>query len=559
MMVVTICKSREVNVYLPKYGLFAFLAVFVLISLLYYMKDQQKFNSTIPTQKVSNKSNFSYSYCSFQPLSHEDALETRLLLESIAWPETPPLSVPVSLEQSSDPANSTFTILPKKGGGQWHVGDQLEVMIQMYDFQGRAKKLGGDFLLARLHTPTLGAGVAGQLVDHLNGSYSAVFSLLWEGNAHVEVTLVHPSEAITVLRSLTSNQPDRIYFQSLFRSGSVSQTTTCNVCLKPTQPLCNYTDLRTGDPWFCFKPKTLSCDARINHSKGGFNQNLKAKEDKLFQSGVNMKVSIQASGSANVTVLPTKKGQSKMENRSVSSGPSGFYYQGAWRALGGITVHQFDSSSASQCLKGKVVHMYGDSTIRQWFEYLVAALPDLKEFNLHTSKQVGPFMALDYTNNILVTYRCHGPPIRFREIPTSELRYIANELDGIRGGTNTIVVVGIWSHFSTFPVEVYIRRLQSIKKAIGRLLDRSPNTVVIIRTANLKALTLYETLTNSDWYSLQRDKVLRAVFRGLNVHLVDAWEMSLAHSLPHSLHPQPPIIKNMFDVLLSYICPQMAG
>lgn len=97
------------------------------------------------------------------------------------------------------------------------------------------------------------------------------------------MTLVHPSEAITVLRSLTSNQPDRIYFQSLFRSGSVSQTTTCNVCLKPSQPLCNYTDLRTGDPWFCFKPKNLSCDARINHSKGGFNQNLKAKEDKLFQ------------------------------------------------------------------------------------------------------------------------------------------------------------------------------------------------------------------------------------------------------------------------------------
>lgn len=98
-----------------------------------------------------------------------------------------------------------------------------------------------------------------------------------------QVTLVHPSEAITVLRSLTSQQPDRIYFQSLFRSGSVSETTTCNVCLKPTQPLCNYTDLRTGDPWFCFKPKKLSCDARINHSKGGFKNRLKAKEDKLFQ------------------------------------------------------------------------------------------------------------------------------------------------------------------------------------------------------------------------------------------------------------------------------------
>lgn len=168
-------------------------------------------------------------------------------------------------------------------------------------------------------------------------------------------------------------------------------------------------------------------------------------------------------------------------------------------------------------------------------------------------------MAKDNANNILVTYRCHGPPIRFAKTPTSELRYIANELDGLTGGACTVVVIGIWSHFSTFPVEVYFRRLQSIRRAVARLLDRGPGTLVIIRTANLKALTLYETLTNSDWYSLQRDKVLRAVFKGMNVRLVDAWEMSLAHHLPHNLHPQPPIIKNMIDVLLSYICPQTGG
>lgn len=166
-------------------------------------------------------------------------------------------------------------------------------------------------------------------------------------------------------------------------------------------------------------------------------------------------------------------------------------------------------------------------------------------------------MALDYANGILVTYRCHGPPIRFANTPTSELRYIANELDGLTGGANTVVVIGIWSHFSTFPIGVYIRRLQSIHRAVARLLDRAPGTLVVIRTANLKALTLYETLTNSDWYSLQRDKVLRTMFKEMNVRLVDAWEMSLAHHLPHSLHPQPPIIKNMIDVLLSYICPQM--
>ncbi|XP_037616160.1 LOW QUALITY PROTEIN: NXPE family member 3-like [Sebastes umbrosus] len=498
-------------------------------------------------------------FCTFQPLSREEALEERFLLDSIAWPETPPLTAPVSLEQTSDPAHSTFTLLPGRGGGQWHVGDQLEVIIQISDFQGRPKKSGGDFLLARLHNRKLGAGVAGQVVDHLNGSYSAVFSLLWEGDAQVEVTLVHPSEAVTVLRRLTSELPDRIYFKSLFRSGSVSESSICNVCLRPTQqPLCNYTDVHTGEPWFCYKPKKLSCDARVNHVRGGYKQNIKAEEDKLFQSGVNMKVSIRATGPASVTVLQKKEGQPRVQSSIVTSGPSGYYYQGVWRALNGTTVHQFNTPYAiSQCLKGKEVHLYGDSTIRQWYEFLIPALPDLKKFDLHNLWNVGPFMALDYANNILLTYRCHGPPLFFARVSTSEFRYIANELDGLIGGTNTVVVFGIWAHFSTYPMEIYIRRLQSIRRAVVRLLDRAPGTLVVIRIGNPKGSSLFQT--NSDWFSLQCNKVLRAVFKGLNVHLIDAWEMVLAHHLPHNLHPQRPIIKNMIDVLLSNICPQKGG
>lgn len=284
-------------------------------------------------------------------------------------------------------------------------------------------------------------------------------------------------------------------------------------------------------------------------------------------SGVNLKVSIPASGPAEIQVLSERDdfyrsvfnfpwdlpdGMSK----GVKIRPSGYYYQGSWRSLDGSTVHQFNTFTAiSQCLKNKVVHLYGDSTIRQWYEYLNKSIPDLKEFDLQSSNQTGPFLALDYANNILLTFRSHGPPVRFRSMPVNQLHYIANELDRVVGGTNTVVVIGIWSHFSTFPIEVYIRRLLNIRKAVVRMLKRAPGTLVIIRTANPKALTLYETVINSDWYSLQRDKVLRAIFERVKVKLVDAWEMTQAHHLPHSLHPQPPIIKNMIDVVLSSICP----
>lgn len=227
------------------------------------------------------------SYCGHLGLepSAEEALEQRYLLESIAWPEPQPRLTPRPLRQTSDPAHSLFVILPGGGGREWRVGDQLEALVHMHDFQGRPKRHGGDFLLARLHSPELGAGVAGQVLDHRNGLYSAVFPLLWEGSVRVEVTLVHPSEAVAVLRRLREEHPDRVFFKSLFRSGFLSETTVCNLCLPTTrQPLCNYTDPHTGEPWYCYKPKLLSCDTRINHAKGGYQKHLLTnKELLLFQ------------------------------------------------------------------------------------------------------------------------------------------------------------------------------------------------------------------------------------------------------------------------------------
>uniref|UniRef100_A0A672GXJ0 Neurexophilin and PC-esterase domain family, member 3 n=1 Tax=Salarias fasciatus TaxID=181472 RepID=A0A672GXJ0_SALFA len=499
-------------------------------------------NKSKPIANISRSVTSHHSLCSFRPISPEEALEEEFILKSIAWPKYPSIKHFSSLPNTSHPACGSFTILPRRGGGSWRIGDQLEVLIQIQDCHCCPKNYGGDVLLASLHNRDLEAGVAGKVVDHLNGTYSAVFTLLWNGSAKIEVTLVHSSEAVEVLSRQTSEHPDRIYFKSLFRSGSKNLFANCNVCLRSSQALqCNYTDVRTGEPWFCYKPENLSCDARISHSMGGFKRKLRPNEVNLFVSGVNMKVPIQTSGPSDVFVSGRWR-------------PSGFYYKGVWRSLSGTAVREFDAKQMTQCLKGKQVHMYGDSTIRQWFEYLNQGLPG-EQFNLHTSKQSGPFLALDYTNNIIVTFRCHGPPIRFGNVPIGELRYIANELDSVIGGSNTIIVLGIWSHFSTFPMEVYIRRLMSIRRAVVQLLARAPETLVIVRTANLKALTLYETLTNSDWYSMQRDKALRAVFKGTGVHLVDAWEMTLAHNLPHNLHPDRPIIKNMINVLLSYVCP----
>ncbi|XP_068273584.1 NXPE family member 3 [Nyctibius grandis] len=495
-------------------------------------------------------------YCGYkqQILSRREQAEQALLLAAIQWPKPP--DGKIAFVQSTDPAHSDFVVV--KPSEFFKVGDQLEVLVRMKDFQGKPKQYGGDYLQVRIHSPLLKAGATGRIVDCHNGLYKVFFTLLWPGEVKVSVSLVHPSEAIQVLLRLREERPDRVYFKSTFKSGRYSETTECNVCLPGDLPVCNFTDLYTGEPWFCYKPRKLSCASRISHAKGGYQKGLLTKEESLFfQSDVNIKRPILSSGPDSVIVKPKaftdSSSMDRAEDPTVS--PSGYYYEDQWRSRTHWIHHFNNTDDVTRCLEGKVIHLFGDSTIRQWFEYLTAFVPDLVEFNLGSPKNVGPFMSVDLKHNILLKFRCHGPPIRFSTVFSSELRYIANELDGVVGGRNTVIAITIWSHFSTFPVEVYIRRLRNIRRSIIQLLDRSPNTLIVIRTANVQALGPEVSLFNSDWYSFQLDSVMRKMFSGIAVHFVDAWEMSLAHYLPHNLHPKEVIVKNQIDAFLSYICP----
>ncbi|XP_078416180.1 NXPE family member 3-like isoform X1 [Cetorhinus maximus] len=493
-----------------------------------------------------------YQNHSFTP---EERSEGAFLMKMIKWPKPPSPAVP--FQKSSDPAHVRFVIL--NSTKTFYVGNQLQVMLQMVDFEGHPKQYGGDYLQGRIHTPDLKAGSAGTVVDNQNGFYYINFNLSWPGKVEVSVSLVHPSEGIQVLERLRKERPDRVYFKSAFKSGNSFETTVCNLCLPQSKPLCDFGDYRTGEPWFCYKPKKLPCSARINHMMGGYEQNLLiGEEGHYFQSEINVKEPILPNGPGYVTVessARTGKGLGKCAPGKPLLSPSGFYYQDQWVSTTCNIRHYNTPESVMDCLHGKKVYIFGDSTIRQWFEYLTEFVPGLREFDLGNSKKTGPHLALDIDNKIKVEYYAHGTPIRILPISSQDLLFIANKLDEIKGGKSTIIAFTIWCHFNTFPVEPYIRRLQNIRKSILRLLDRSPDTLVVIKTANVQALPQDFSFYNSDWYSYQLDLVMRKMFEGINVAFVDAWEMTIAHYLPHELHPQQVIIKNEVDVFLSYVCP----
>lgn len=80
----------------------------------------------------------------------------------------------------------------------------------------------------------------------------------------------------------------------------------------------------------------------------------------------------------NINIFSPFKDQTKVKS---TYNAAGYYFKDNWRSLSGAAIQQFNNASAiTNCLRGKIVYMHGDSTIRQWFEYLTAYVPSKSGF-----------------------------------------------------------------------------------------------------------------------------------------------------------------------------------
>ncbi|KAI7801055.1 putative NXPE family member 3-like [Triplophysa rosa] len=470
------------------------------------------------------------------------------------------------VSMSTSPAHSTFIIQNLKDSYQ--IGEELYVMIHARDFNHNPKLYGGDFFQAKLfkNVFVFQASVFGEMMDLLNGSYSVRFLLPWVGQAQVAVRLIHSSEGVQVLKHHRDTDSDRVFFNGYFKGPGpngtrLNEIVKCNVKwdknglekMGTGDCCCEYKDSRTGEGWRCQRPKSLPCSARVYHSMGGYNNRL-SEEEKILMTKTNQNV--------NHGDIPIIKIASSARNESIdvrdkcrpglhTPVPAGFYLNDVWTSFV-CKTHQFTPQTTTQCLKDKHIYMMGDSTMRQWFEFLLKAVPSLKQMNLHVQYQAGPLLAVDVGNNIDLHWRAHGVPLRCLKTEVANLHYISNEIEDLAGGPHTVIVFNLGPHFTTYPLDFFTHRVLRIRKAVVNLLQRAPETTVIIKTVN----TGYKDVFGSDWYSLQLDKILRWAFQDVGVYILDVWQMTSCHYNIENIHPGPVIIKNEMDIFLSFICPE---
>eukprot|EP00058_Branchiostoma_floridae_P025580 XP_002611070.1 hypothetical protein BRAFLDRAFT_70423 [Branchiostoma floridae] len=443
------------------------------------------------------------------------------------------------------------------------VGDTLHIAISAKDKEGNVITNVGDYFRAAIFDLKTKSGAVGIITDHQNGTYTATFRLLWVGKASIYIKLVHPRQAVDVIERTVREHPiDKIMFVKRYLIGEAKIDTKCNAdpaVLNNTAPVCDYSDPHAGARWYCEKAAQISCNTPGYHGwlpKDAKVKLLKEGEKELFGSDLH---GLKTYISGFPPKIQVKRGLDSLAKRTrcmpglPTPQISGFYERKVWNSLVCHNRHFSNQSVWRTCLRGKTLHFMGDSTIRQWYEHLVKILK-LTDSTLPAAiHQTGPLLARDTAENITLKYRSHGPPLRCDLTRTFHLQYVATAIDKIEGGPNDVVGFTLWAHFTSYAVDIYRERMEAIRAAIQRLHQRSPETLVVIKSANTR---MGNELIAGDWLAHQLDMLMREIFQGMNVVLVDAWEMTTAQ-LWHAdvIHPDSDIVIQELAYLCSFICP----
>uniref|UniRef100_A0A8C1DFX3 NXPE C-terminal domain-containing protein n=1 Tax=Cyprinus carpio carpio TaxID=630221 RepID=A0A8C1DFX3_CYPCA len=459
--------------------------------------------------------------------------EWERLQKAIDWP-IPDQEI-THLSQSTSPVHSTFSIVGLKES--YKVGEKISVIITARDHNKNLKRYGGDFFKAKLFNAELKASVYGEVVDHRNGTYSVALLLPWEGQAQVSVRLEHSSEVVQILKKYRESSFPRSHYNGYFEGPGLNETkifevVECNLkwgadgSWRKGDCCCEYKDIKTGTVWQCERPKELSCDHLVHHSYGHLESPLN-----LFENLTNIAIS----GDIKIiNVLPTTAPIGKFNGtmEKCRSGmttpvPAGFYLNDVWKSFV-CNTRQFSPAQMANCLKNKIVYLMGDSTTRQWFEYLERNVPgkcdsvfSIQLFNIQLDSMY------NYKFNKVLTYK--------------DLHYISNDIDEMAGGPHAVIVFTFFAHLVFHPITFYVYEVARIRQSVVALLRRAPETTVIIKSGNTAGLKYIVT---------------PLMFRDIDgVIFLDVWQMTSCHYLREHIHPGPVVIANEVNMFLSYVSP----
>eukprot|EP00058_Branchiostoma_floridae_P020748 XP_002606238.1 hypothetical protein BRAFLDRAFT_84021 [Branchiostoma floridae] len=285
----------------------------------------------------------------------------------------------------------------------------------------------------------------------------------------------------------------------------------CNVFLDDDVEQCDYSEPRSGVSWACVKPKTLPCSSRVDHKVDYDLSNhlnklcfpLSSEQRHMISSlvtydeekGGTFKKTINGSpDSINVksTSVPITVSLRRPRCEAGIPAPTapttGFWQRDVWTSTVCHNRHFPRREHYYKCLKNKELYFMGDSTGRQLYEFLVFSILNttFSAADPSITRRAGPHYAVHTPSNLTLRFRVHGPPLRTGGINVTHINYLANEINSVRGGSDYVIIITMWAHFTSFHYDIYIKRLRGIRTAILNLLHRKPDTLIVFKTASTR-------------------------------------------------------------------------
>ncbi|KAG9474258.1 hypothetical protein GDO78_004527 [Eleutherodactylus coqui] len=436
------------------------------------------------------------------------------------------------------------------------VGDKLTVQIDIFDYLGYKKTYGGDFMKARISTPSLKAATSGKVEDFNNGTYHVHFTLFWKGRVYISVVLYHPSEGVAALWRARNKDYGLIDFIGTFVNESQQVNSECGFQLNSKKNICEYSHAEDHEAFYCYKPDSMSCGSLSYLQSFNTELSFLTPLEKMLFKRENIAVQIPTTPEYVDVQKCTMSSPLTLEQCKIgmkSSFPSGFGLQNSWKPVSCSISNFTTQEQMYNCLSDKIIYFIGDSTVRQWATYLVQRFKGFEKFDLHRAGIETLMVAIDQKKNINLQWKTHSHPIVASGFyMVKDDAYVHEQIDRLAGGSQYVIVICLGQYFRPFPVQLFIQRVINVHKALEHLFLRSPDTKVIIKMENTRDDGL-DAERFSDFHGYSHNLIVKEIFRNLPVAVVDAWDMTIAYNT-HNVHPPEHVVKSQIEMFLTYIC-----
>ncbi|XP_021348131.1 NXPE family member 4-like [Mizuhopecten yessoensis] len=452
---------------------------------------------------------------------------------------------------------------------QYHIGDTIEIYVELRDSRNEAITKGGNVLRIWMTEESLHASAGGHVIDFNNGLYLAIVKALWVGSPKITVAIGCTKKHIGIYLNFLEKHGTFFNVIGIFEKEDHPGNAETQCASIPNSKffernVCDFTAENYNMSFYCEKPVGYECRDWTKFRHHADTPPLDEDTAVFFRTNLYPKiqdvtVKIEEDALSRRKVSSPVKSCSDFQaaktwNRSV---PVGYMYDNKWISLQCSIDFPRTTQAYTKCLTKIPLIFIGDSTTRIFFVNVMNFLslkldtPEVKNMNEKSWQR--PVRASSPDGEISVEWMPHEHPFAssgFRR----NLRSVSARLSEIGSNRDVIILIHWYLHPARYlSPELYRLHVKNAVEAIKSLLQRSPNAKILVKGPH--SHTYPHSLVPYDFVAKFMEQVIYEEFKDIHnsVYYVDYWDMTLGNQNVNA-HPTDSVNSIMINNFMSFVC-----